>query len=170
MSTCLEVLEPQCHPHIPPQSMSSGCGRTQNAPEREQRAPRPKSWTCSGRGKGQAGGTTRVCKWKDKGTWEGQESLEQESECKHGRERALLKCSWGCLSQPVLASIYSNEGGSFKDNLTEDFRMGCNCPANLNCAFQSHWECHRNADNIKLAMLSVTKDMYMFKNLGEKYY
>lgn len=54
MSTCLEVLEPQSHPYIPPQSVSSTNASTLNPPERKQRAAGPRSCCCcpSGRGQG----------------------------------------------------------------------------------------------------------------------
>lgn len=84
-----------------------------------------------------------------------------------GQQKGSARMSLGkaCLTpQHVLVSIYSYKGSSFKYNLTEDFRMDCKiCPANLNCTFQTPWERSRNADNTKLAMLSVTKDMYAFK-------
>lgn len=134
---------------------------------RGQSGPNPATAAHLGVGKARAGGAGWSWKWKDKERWGGEESTERDSGCKDNK-RALL----GCLlekpvshpTQHVLVSIYSYEGSSFKYNLTEDFRMDCKiCPANLNCTFQSPWECRRNADNTKLAMLSVTKDMYAFK-------
>lgn len=150
MSTCLEELEPQHHPYIPPQP--SGSGRTPNAPEGKQRAPRPKSCCCCPSAESASGRTERA--------WSRNPSARMA-------EKGLCQNALGDVCptpQPLLVSIYSYEGGSFKYSLTKDFRMDCNCPANLNCTFQSHWEGHRNADNIKLAMPTVTKDMYVLKN------
>lgn len=158
MSTCLEVLEPQQQPHIPPQSMSSGSGSTQNVPKRKQRTSRPKCCCCcSPFGGARAGQGQRLSlQWKDR---EMERRAWSRNLGERMAEKGLCQNALGddCLtSQPALVSIYSYVGGSFKFNLT-GFRMGCDCPANLNCTFQSCWECHRNADNIKLAMLSVTK-------------
>lgn len=72
------------------------------------------------------------------------------------------------IPQPILVNIYCYEGSSFKHNLTAAFRMDCKiCPANLNGIFQILWECRRNAGNIKLAILSVTKDTHAFITFWE---
>lgn len=171
MSTCLEVPVPQYHPYIPPRSMSSASASILNPAKSEAEGSQAQillllpiwEWARAEQGALDDPGSGRT---KRDGE-EKKESTERHSGCKDNK-RALL----GCLlekpvshpTQHVLVSIYSYKGSSFKYNLTEDFRMACKvCPANLNCTLQSPWERRRNADNIKLAMLSVTKDMYAFK-------